>query len=158
MGEDREAYKQQEIIDGRTLERRQKILLLAENVALTAAIAWVFYNSIFGAVIFPIVVYLNTKRMKADSGEKFSCKLETEYREMFVSVTGALQTGYSIEKAFAESAVSLSLLYGEKSVLLPHIKELNTKVRLRMPVEQAFEELSAKFDSEDLADFSQIFK
>lgn len=158
MGEDREAYKQQEIIDGRTLERRQKILLLAENVALTAAIAWVFYNSIFGAVIFPIVVYLNTKRMRADSGEKFSCKLENEYREMFVSVTGALQTGYSIEKAFAESAVSLSLLYGEKSVLLPHIKELNTKVRLRMPVEQAFEELSAKFDSEDLADFSQIFK
>lgn len=125
---------------------------------LTAAIAWVFYNSFLGAVIFPIVMYLNTKRMKMESGEKFSRKLETEYREMFISVAGALQTGYSIEKAFGESAVSLKLLYGEKSVLLPHLRELNTKVRLRMPVEQAFEELSVKFDNEDLEDFSQIFK
>ena len=127
-------------------------------MALTAAIAWVFYNSIFGAVIFPIVMYLNTKRMRTESGEKFSRRLETEYREMFASVTGALQTGYSIEKAFEESAVSLKLLYGEKSVLLPHLRELNSKVRLRMPVEQAFEELSAKFESEDLSDFAQIFR
>ncbi len=96
--------------------------------------------------------------MKAESGEKFARQLETEYREMFLSITGSLQTGYSIEKAFGESGESLKILYGDKSVLLPHVRELNSKVRLRKPVEQAFEELSEKFDNEDLSDFAQIFR
>lgn len=158
MGEDRQAGEQPEIIDGRTLGGRQKLLLLAENVGVTAAVAWVFYNSFLGVLIFPIITWLNTKRMKAESGEKFARQLETEYREMFLSITGSLQTGYSIEKAFGESGESLKILYGDKSVLLPHVRELNSKVRLRKPIEQAFEELSEKFDNEDLSDFAQIFR
>ncbi|RRF96847.1 MAG: hypothetical protein DUD27_02810 [Lachnospiraceae bacterium] len=96
--------------------------------------------------------------MKEEAGEKFSKQLELEYREMFISITGSLQTGYSIERAFLESTEPLRIIYGEKSVLLPHLVELNSKVRLRKPVEQAFEELSEKFDSEDLSDFAEIFR
>lgn len=96
--------------------------------------------------------------MKNESADRFAKQLETEYREMFLSITGSLQTGYSIEKAFEEAGESLKILYGEKSVLIPHVRELNTKVRLRKPVEEAFVELSEKFDNEDLSDFAQIFR
>lgn len=158
MGADRETESNTEIIDGRTLSGRRRLLLLAENIGITLLIAWIFYDSPLGCLVFPLIAVLNTRRMLDEAGENFSRQLETEYREMFISITGALQTGYSIEHAFVESCESLRMLYGEKSVLRPHIIELNSKVRLRKPVEDAFLELSEKFDNEDLSDFAQIFR
>ncbi len=127
-------------------------------MGITALIAWVFYNSFLGCLVFPLIAFLNTRRMKNEAGEDFSKQLELEYREMFTSITGSLQTGYSIEHSFVEAGESLRMLYGEKSILRPHIVELNSKVRLRKPVEQAFAELAEKFDNEDLSDFAQIFR
>lgn len=158
MGTDRETESHTEITDGRTLSGRQKILLLAENIGVTALIAWIFYDSFLGCLVFPLIAVLNTRRMLGEAGENFSKQLEIEYREMFTSITGSLQTGYSIERAFVEAAESLRMLYGDRSVLRPHIVELNSKVRLRKPVEQAFSELAEKFDNEDLSDFAQIFR
>ncbi len=124
---------------------------------MTVLLVWIFYDSIIGLIIFPAILFLNSKRMKNEAGEEFEKQLELEYREMFTSITGALQTGYSIEHAFAEAGESLRMLYGEKSILRDHIVELCSKVRLRTPVEKAFTELSEKFDNEDLNDFAMIF-
>lgn len=132
-------------------------MLIAGSTAISAMTAWVFYNSIYGMVVFPMILYLNNRRMKKEAGEKFSQRLETEYREMFISLTGALQTGYSVERAFVEAEKTLKMMYGKESVLLVHVTEMNSRVRLREPVEEAFFELSEKFDSEDLSDFAQIF-
>lgn len=131
---------------------------MAENIGASALIAWIFYNSVAGMVVFPLVMWLNTLRMKNEAGEKFAGQLEQEYREMFMSITGLLQTGYSIEKAFGEAGESLKLIYGDKSVLLPQLRELNGKVKLRKPVEDAFQELAERYDNEDLSDFAQIFR
>lgn len=158
MGADGETHAHAEIIDGRTLSGRSRLLLIGESIGVTALIAWIFYESVIAMVLLPVICLLNTRRMKREAGEKFAQQLETEYREMFISLTSALQTGYSVERAFSEAEKTLGMLFGKQSVLRGQLRELNSKVKLRKPVEQAFLEMSERFDSEDLDDFAQIFR
>ena len=41
-------------------------------MGITALIAWVFYNSVLGCLVLPLIAFLNTRRMKNEAGEDFS--------------------------------------------------------------------------------------
>ncbi|MBQ1598019.1 MAG: hypothetical protein IIT72_04860 [Lachnospiraceae bacterium] len=133
------------------------MILLTENVGITALLAWLFYDSIFGLLLLPPVWILNTKRRRLEEQNQWERQLELEYKELLVSVSSSLQTGYSVEHAFEEAERSIFLLYGKASVLLPGLKRLNGQVRLRVPVEKAFREMAENYGSEDLLDFAVIF-
>lgn len=133
------------------------MILVGENIGITLLLAWLFYDSTFGLILLPVVWVLNSRRRKAEQEESWERQLQLEYRELLISVSSSMQTGYSVEHAFEEAERSIVLLYGKESVLLPGLRRLNGQVRLRVPVEKAFREMAEEYGSEDLLDFAVIF-
>ena len=134
------------------------LLLVLEGAGLTAVVAWVFYDSVLGMAAFPVVFFFNYKRYLGAKAEKWQKQFGQEYKELLLSVSGSLQTGYSVENAFREAENNLLLLYGENGILVSDIRELNGKVGMRIPVEQAFLELSEKYSNEELTGFAEVFR
>lgn len=125
---------------------------------MTFLIAWLFYDSIIGLIVFPLVFILNGRRFSEEKKKQRDSRVQDEYKEMLISVSGALQTGYSIENSFKEAENDLLMLYGEKSILYPKIRQMNGKVRMHIPVEQAFYEMAVDIDSDDMIGFAEVFR
>ncbi len=142
----------------RYITGRDFCLLIFEDIVLTAGFAWIFYDSVFGLFLFPLTAFLNHKRFSNNKTKKWQDTFNLEYKELLISLTGALQIGYSVERAFEECETTILSLYGKESVLYPGLHELNQKVKMRTPVEKAFLEMSDKFKSEDMTSFAEVFR
>lgn len=117
-----------------------------------------FYDSVYGCIIFPLIAFLNHKRYTKQKFDIWQQAFSNEYKELLRSLISALQIGYSVERAFDECENTLSSLYGDSGILLADIHELNQKVRMRVPVERAFIELSDKYGQEDMTGFAEVFR
>lgn len=134
------------------------MLEMGQNVGLTTLIAWLFYSSPVGALLFPVVCYLNGKRIDDEKKKKDANRFYTEYRELLSAVSGALENGLSVENGFKEAERTLQMLYGEDAMLQRSLHTMNHKVAVRVPVEQAFLDFSKEYPYEEVVTFAQIFR
>lgn len=133
------------------------MILLTESVGLSILVAWVFYNSVWGLVLFPLSLGFCYKNLKKKQEEERNSKFDIEFKEVLVSLSDALQSGYSIENAFKDAEDSLRLLYGSGGMIIEDIKILNSKISMHMPAERALEEFVAKYPTEEAIGFSGVF-
>ena len=129
-----------------------------EDALLSAAIAWVFYDSVFGIVIIIPLAVLNHRRYKSTKRAKWERDFSLQLRDLLSELVSALQIGYSVERAFEEVEKTLHGLYGSECVFSGPLFELNQKVKMRIPVEQAFLEMADDFAQEDLSGFAEVFR
>lgn len=84
--------------------------------------------------------------------------LTLQFREGLLGIAAALNAGYSIENSFCEARKDLELLYGNDSLLAQEFIAIEQKLALNISAEQALEEFSARWDTEDIRHFVQIFQ
>ena len=96
--------------------------------------------------------YLGQK--KSEWERRFSLELS----ELLSELVSSLQIGYSVERAFEEVERSLRSLHGDESIFTEELYELNQKVRMRQPVEQAFLEMADRYGQEELLAFAEVFR
>ncbi|MBQ1548505.1 MAG: hypothetical protein IIZ61_08940, partial [Lachnospiraceae bacterium] len=70
------------------------------SIGITGIIAWLFYRSYFGLVVFPLVLLITRKKMRGSFEKKLVSTRRREYKEMLLAVSNSLATGYSVENAF----------------------------------------------------------
>lgn len=152
------ATSHKETGDGRHLTWREHGLLILEDTVVSVVIAWVFYDSVLGlAIVIPLAV-LNHRRYRQSIQEKWEKKFSVQLRDLLSELVSALKIGYSVERAFAEVEKSLGDLYGSDCVFAESLFELNQKVKMRIPVEQAFLEMADHYANEDLSGFAEVFR
>ncbi|MBO6214580.1 MAG: hypothetical protein J6N76_03465, partial [Lachnospiraceae bacterium] len=111
----------------------------------------------WGLITEPLIIIVNHIRYKRSLLEKNKGLFLREYKELLISVSGSLQSGYSVENSFREAEESLSLLYGRDSRILEPLRRLNGKVAMRQPIENAFYEFADDYPLEEVTNFSLIF-
>lgn len=131
--------------------------MVIESIGLTAVLAWVFYNSPLGFVLLPAVLFFDYRRTLKDKREKALRMFDKEFKEMLQAVSDALRSGYSIENAFKDAQENMTLIYGTNGILINDLKEMNAKISMRIPAEQAFSEFAKKHPSEEAKSFAQVF-
>lgn len=126
-------------------------------MVLTGICAWIFYDSIAGIVLFLPIWLLSEKLILTWKKQKFRTRFLEEYREFLEGLGASLSGGLSVEKAFFHEEEELYLMFGDKSVLLPEIRNINKKISLNIPVEKAFSEFAEKIDIDDVGKFADVF-
>ncbi len=133
------------------------LIILSEAIGATAVIAYGFFDSFFGMFMMIPVLVLNCRRYLRKQNEKKEESIRREFKEILLSVASSIQTGYSVENAFADAVDVLKNMYGDKSLLIDDLVEMNREVMMHVSVERAFLGIVKKYPIEEIESFGEIF-
>jgi len=138
------------------LGRERKTIVV--GVVLTVIIAYVFYNSYAGFLIFPIVYLIVRNVIKEEAKQKGKLELKVMFRDMMLSLAAALQAGYAVEKAMEPVNEELIILYSKNSPIVNECEKIIQKIGANYPIEKAFSESAKSMQLEEASAFAETFK
>lgn len=168
LGKGRNPPKQREVIGGRYVaeakDYRKYRMQISDWAAVTAVstglsviIAWLFYRSVYGMLVLPMVWLLFYFSRKKEEKKKQQQRLRNQFKECIRIVTAALYSGYSIENAFSEAEKELVQLLGKQEDMCREMHRINQQIRLNIPVEALLENLADRSGVEEIFSFGQVF-
>ena len=125
---------------------------------IVVAIAYLFYNSlIFCIFLCPFIPVYVTLRKKEDK-EKRKSRKTTEFSDGMQAVSFALNTGYSIENAFAEAVLELQSLYGSDSSIVAEFRMIVNRIKRNENLEDIMDDYADEMNIDDISYFAEIFR
>lgn len=137
--------------------KKETIICLIEGLALNAVISILFYNSFFAMLPGMVLVILYFKEKKRMLAQKRMRRMRMELKEFFNALIVALQTGRSIENAFAQGLKDLSGFLQEETEIVVEMKRICAGVGVGEPLEKLLLEFSERSHLEELEYFSEVF-
>ncbi|HHT97772.1 MAG TPA: pilus assembly protein TadB [Clostridiales bacterium] len=137
--------------------RLEFVQYLLKGILIALAIGILFYRNILGVVLcIPIIIFY-LRQKKEEAIKKRKIKLNMEFKEAVISLQGALNSGYSIERAFTEILKDLSLIYKAESLIIKEVSYINNMIRMNQTVESALSDFAKRSKIEDIMNFADIF-
>lgn len=125
--------------------------------AVTLVISYLFYASVWGLFVFPLLAVFFLRREKKAGKERMQAQLAKEFIDALRSISAALVAGFSMENAWKEAEKELLALYGAHGYLYREIKEMNHSVGLNESLETLLTDFSERSGNMDIASFAEVF-
>ena len=139
-----------------SLSIRELLLVGSIAIVVTSMIAFLFYRSLWGMVLLPIIFLLLKKADERRRLRKRKEKLHMEFMEGLKALNNALQAGYSMEHAWREAESELKILYGEESYVYQELVEINALAKNNVPIEQLILEFALRTGIDDIVQFGEV--
>ncbi len=137
--------------------KREKVLCLLEGMLLNVVISILFYDSYIAAIPGMMLVVFYFKEKKHVLARKRMQGMRKELKEFLNLLIAALQTGRSLENAFAEASKDLARYVENETPFVVELKQICVKVNLGEPLEKLLREFSRRSHLEELEYFSEVF-
>ena len=137
--------------------RKEKILCFLEGLFLNGVIAILFYDSLYAMIPGILLMVIYTKEKKRILAQRRMEQMRLELKEFLNALIAALQTGRSMENAFAEAYRDTARYMEKETVFLIEIKRICASVEMGEPLEKMLAEFSERSHMEELQYFSQVF-
>lgn len=131
---------------------------IAEGIVIVCVAAYIFYENILMAFILSPYVYLHYKQRKKERAKKDNNEFCRKFRDGIMSVSFALNVGYSIENAFIQAVEELELIYGRDSDITIKFRYIVVRLGQNENIEDIFMDFAEKSKVEDIIYFAQIFR
>lgn len=135
----------------------EKIQCLIVSLSATMLLAWLFYRSLWGMGLFPVVLAVISRQMRGAKLKKRRRQLLEEFKAAMQALSAALLAGYSMENAWRETEREMTGLYGKKGLIVKELCRMNAAVRVNEPVEQVLAEFAGRSGCEEIEGFADIF-
>ena len=139
------------------LTPKEHLRCLGMAAGLSACIAYLFYDSGWGMLLFPVLYIILMKRYEAAGRERVQDQLAKQFLDVLRTVSASLLAGYSMENAWREAGKEIASLYGEDSLMGRELSEINHSVNLNIPLEKLLENLAERSGNPDIASFAEVF-
>ncbi len=139
-------------------DAKEWIAAFLTGAGIAAAIAWIFYRSVFALFAMIPVIFLYIRYHRREKTQKRLYELSLEFREAILSVGGALSAGYSIENAFLSAGSDMEKLYGRDGLITKELTLLSRRLRANETIEDVLSDLSERSGIEDIRDFADVFR
>jgi tight adherence protein B len=116
-----------------------------------------FYDSyiVCAVVMCGLPVYIKLCNKKAQ--QKAKADLLSEFADALQSLSAALEAGYSMENALAETLKDLRLLYADSSTIIKEFTYMLRSIANNETVENAINAFAASSGLEDAVSFAEVF-
>lgn len=157
MGKNWGFAAQRKMGGSRLLEWKNCLLQLGMALGISGGVAWLFYDSVLGMLLFPFFVVIVRHFWNESSIRRKSKQLNVEFKDYMYAVSSALSAGYSIERAFLSGLSEMQQLYGAQSILQEYLGGMERRLGLQEPMERILADFAEKSKSEDVENFVEIF-
>lgn len=120
-------------------------------------VAYLFYESYLISVLATPLSVLYVKEKRAKKIEERKWKLNQEFKDGIWSILVALDTGYSVEKAFIQAVEDLKTLYTEEALIIQEFNHIIHQIYINVSIEEAIGDFAERSGIEDIKSFSQVF-
>ena len=139
------------------LSLKEKGLVLLMATGISGIVSFLFYQSMWAMLLLPFFYLFTERRVKEQKKTKRMQELQEHFIHGMQVLNTSLQAGLSMENAWREVEKETSVLYGEKSLFLQEVREINQSVTFNMPIERLFLEFAYRTEAEDIISFAEIF-
>lgn len=140
------------------ISKKEKIINILLIVVSIFIIGKLFYGEFIGGIfLLPFTVLLYKERKKQII-EKKKEVLERQLKDMLISISDGLKTGYSIENAIKESYGDMCSMYGKESEICKEILIMTSQIKLNAGTEKAIYDFSRRVPLKNARLFFQIFQ
>ena len=116
-------------------------IVFIKSMAATVIIAYLFYDSPIVVIAFPAVFAYCAKLCRQEGVRRQKEKLNEEFMNVLKVLSSNMLTGYSVENAWQEAEKEMELMYGNDSIMLSEIQEMNRQIKMN----QTFEAVLSEF-------------
>lgn len=134
----------------------------AQQVAISAIMclttAYLFYsNLVFSLLLIPFIpLYLINLKKKLIAQRRW--QLNLEFKDGLLSLSSALNAGYSLENAFKQALTDLKLMYSKDSLIVIEFENIVHRIQMNLTVESIIEDLGSRSGVEDIINFAEVLK
>lgn len=130
-------------------------ILLCSGVVLFFAIF--FYRSILASIVLSPIGFFLFQQLRQQAQEKQRSKLSMQFKECILCVAANLRAGYSAENAFCQSIADMTMLFGEKSLIIEELLWIKQGLQNNFNLEELLLDLGERSGLEDLQEFAEVF-
>ena len=139
------------------LYKSRELVTAAEFIAIDALIAFIFYRSIIPFILFsPFYIKYRVYRKNTYERKKKS-ELSGQFRESILSVSNALNAGYSVENAFVEAYSDMDQMYGDDAAITREYRIIAKRLKNNESIELIMADFAERSGIEDIKDFADVF-
>lgn len=125
---------------------------------LGSGIGWIFYQEIWGMVVFLLAVLPVGLHMKCrEAVETRRNMLGKQFSDCIRMVSGNLAAGYAMENAWIHARGDLEAMYGVEADMCRELREFQVQLEMNQSIEHILTDFSARCGIEDVEQFCQIF-
>lgn len=136
---------------------RENLKCLFAGIVIAAVTAWLFYRSVWGLLLLPVIFICCRRRFREERQKKRKEQLLYEFKDSMQAVSGALLAGYSMENAWREAEKEVRKMHGKDSFMYQELHRMNQAVSMNEPLERVLAEFAARSGCEEIESFSEIF-
>lgn len=155
----RESRRWKEKGDGwqQDVSGREHVWNTVRAAGITGITAWLYYRSFWMMIpLLPVLVW-HLRMMEEETVRKKEAEFQAQFKEAILSVSAALNAGYSVENAFREAYKELRRIYAEEDRIMKELKIITRQLRMNIPMEQALEEFGVRAGTGDVRNFAAVF-
>ena len=133
------------------------MFLTLEGLAISSAIAWLFYRSIFAVLLFaPLaVLFVGFEKRRRTANRKK--ELRQRFLDFLGSLEGAVEAGEAPESAIVSTLRDLSLIYSPKDFFVEELTGIVRKLYMNKSLEDALTDFADRTADEDIQRFAEVF-
>lgn len=146
-----------DVPDYTKLRQREKAQILLLGMIVLAVLGYLFYQSLIAMVVLQLLLIPYYRQQKKELYKKRLWKVNQEFKEFLLSLSAALNAGYSVENALVESKEGLSHLLEEDADMMLELDYMITQIQLNLTVEDVFLKLDERLPIEDVHNFVDVF-
>lgn len=128
-----------------------------EGMMLNALLAWLFYDSWIFMIPGILVVIFYFHEKKHILARRRMRRMRQQLREFLNAMIAALQTGRSIENAFAQAVKDSGEYFGKETELLLEMRRIGAAVSVNEPLDKLLSEFAGRSRMEELEYFAEVF-
>lgn len=136
---------------------RERISCFLEGMVLNIVISILFYNSFFAMLPGMVFVAFYFKEKKRLLARKRMRRMRLELKEFLNALIAALQTGRSVENAFAEGLKDTAAYVEKNTEFVLEMKRICAGIGVGEPLEKLLSDFSRRSHIEELEYFAEVF-
>lgn len=140
------------------ISKKEKIINILIIEIMMIIIGKLFYGSFPGGIVLtPLSIFIYKER-KVQIVAKKRMTLEKQFKDMLISISDGLKTGYSVENAIKDSYKDMCSMYGKDSEICKELSIMISKIKLNTGTEKVIWEFSERVKLKNARLFAQIFQ
>lgn len=137
--------------------KKELIKYFIQGELIAIFVGYLFYSNIIGILMLIPYGFYYVKNKKEELIEKRKWQLNLQFKDALISISSALNAGYSIENAFGQAANDLKLMYTKETLIVVEFQSMINQIQINITIEKILEDFARRTDIEDIDNFSAVF-
>lgn len=124
---------------------------------LICIVSYLFYGTVLCAVFLSPYLIRYYYSWKKQTIQRKRQEFQLQFKDAILSISSALNVGYSVENALRETWKDLQLLYKKDEKILRELQYMVRQLDMKLSVERIFQEFAQRTKDEEVSLFVTVF-